>query len=88
VKSASAFDAGGGVLYFFQGTVRAAQGRLNGLIVSHSKLVLFTLYGAFVWARRALNGRNTAVSGPSCRRLFGPRFTYYCKMLLVPVLPY
>jgi hypothetical protein len=30
----------------------------------------------------------TAVSGPSCRRLFGPLSSYYCKMLLVPVLPY
>jgi hypothetical protein len=31
---------------------------------------------------------NTAVSSPSCRCLFGPRSSYYCKMLLVPVLQY
>ena len=35
-------------------TVRAAQGRLSGLIVSHNKSVF---NGAFVWARRALNSR-------------------------------
>jgi hypothetical protein len=33
-------------------TVRALPGRLSGLSVSHSKSVL---YGAFVWARRALS---------------------------------
>jgi hypothetical protein len=65
--------------------VRARPGRLGALSVSHSKSVL---YGAFVWARGALNRRKPAVSGPSCRRLFGPLFTYYCKRLLVPVLPY
>jgi hypothetical protein len=35
-------------------TVRARPGRLSALGVSHSKLVF---YGAFVWVRRALNGR-------------------------------
>jgi hypothetical protein len=40
-------------------TVRAAQGRLSGLSVSHRKSVL---YGAFVWARRALN-KSTSQNG-------------------------
>ena len=35
-------------------TVRAAQGRLSALRVFLRKSIL---YGAFVWARRALNGR-------------------------------
>jgi hypothetical protein len=35
-------------------TVRARPGRLSGRSLSHSRLVL---YGAFVWARRALNGQ-------------------------------
>ena len=39
----------------------AYPGRLNDLSVPHSKSVS---HGAFVWARRALNGRKTAVSGP------------------------
>jgi hypothetical protein len=63
--------------------VRARPGRLSALSISHSKS---GLYGAFVWARRALNSQKTAVSGASCRRLFGLLFTYYCKRLLVPVL--
>ena len=42
--------------------VRATQGRLSALSVSLCKS---GLYGAFVWARRALNRRPfTAVSGP------------------------
>ena len=37
----------------FVATVRAAQGRLSGISVFLCKSIL---YGAFVWARRALNG--------------------------------
>jgi hypothetical protein len=41
--------------------VRAARGRLSALSVLHRKSFF---YGAFVWARRALNGPKTAVPGP------------------------
>ena len=50
---------------FLDTTVRALPGRLSTLSVSHSRSGLF---GAFVWARRAINGRNTAISGPRRRR--------------------
>jgi hypothetical protein len=42
-------------------TVRAALGRLSALSVSLCKSIL---YGAFVWARRALNSQKRRVSGP------------------------
>ena len=53
-------------------TVRALPGLLSAISVFLYKSVL---YGAFVWARRALNSQKTTVSVPSCRRLFGPLFT-------------
>jgi hypothetical protein len=67
--------------------VRARPGRLRTLTVFFT-VNLLSLYGVFVWARGALNGQTAAVSGPSCRCVFGPRSSYYCKMLLVRVLPY
>jgi hypothetical protein len=45
-------------------TVRAHPGRFSVLRVSHRKSVL---YGAFVWARRAVNSPKTAISGPGRR---------------------
>ena len=41
--------------------VRARPGRLSGLSVSHSKSVL---YGAFVWARRALSSQKRRFPAP------------------------
>jgi hypothetical protein len=74
---------GGG--YTVRGRPRGRIRILSALRVSHSKAVLC---GGFVRARRALNSPKRRFSGPSCRRLFGPLFTYYCKRLLAPVLPY
>ena len=69
-------------------SVRARPGRLSALVFLSVFLYKSILYGAFVWARRAPNRPLPVVSGPSCRRLFGPLFIYYCIRLLVPVLPY
>jgi hypothetical protein len=48
-------------------TVRAALGRLSALSVSLCKSIS-GLYGAFVWARRALNSQKRRVSGPGRAR--------------------
>jgi hypothetical protein len=46
-------------------SVRAHPGRLSALSVLYGQS---GLYGAFVWARRALNRQKMAVSGPGRRR--------------------
>ena len=51
-------------------TVRAVPGRLSAISVFHSKSVL---YGAFVWARRALNGRKRRFSARAGGRLHDAR---------------
>ena len=49
-------------------TVRAAQGRLSALSVFHRKSVL---YGASVWARRALNSQKRWFSARAVAQLLG-----------------
>jgi hypothetical protein len=50
-------------------TVRAPPRRSSALSVPQSKS---SLYGAFEWARRGLNGPKTAVPGPGSRPSRGP----------------
>ena len=51
-------------------TVRAHPGRSSARSVSHSEYVL---YGAFVWARRALKRQKRRFPAPPCRRRRSPK---------------
>jgi hypothetical protein len=69
-------------------TVRAAPGRLGALSVPQRFLMKIQFVWDFLYGRAGRVSTKNAGFRPSCRRLFGPRSSYYCKRLLVPVLPY
>jgi hypothetical protein len=54
-------------------SVRACPGRLSALCIFHRKSVL---YGAFVWARRALNGKKRRFWARAVMKEFMPQHMY------------